>query len=114
MRPYLKKTINKKANINTDRKFCQELSLCVCSNYRFALEKISTNNYFCLKKIYLHKCITIYLIKDSYKKSRVLGHIMGLVVKTRKIVLLFSVGLSMKETPGKRCEGRSLFVRYLT
>lgn len=51
--------------------------------------------------------MAICLTKDSYKKSEVLGHIMDLIVKTRKIALLFSVGLSMKKAPEKRCEGSS-------
>lgn len=88
-------------------KFCQELSLCACFNYRFAPEKTDQKLLFLSEKeIHLHKYIAICLIKDSYKKSEVLGHIVDLIVKTRKIALLFSVGLSMKKAPGKRCEGK--------
>lgn len=88
-------------------KFCQESSLCACSNYRFALEKIDHKLLFLSEKeIYLHKYIAVCLIKDSYKKSEVLGHIVDLIFKIRKIALLFSVGLSIKKAPGERCEGK--------
>lgn len=88
-------------------KFCQESSLCAYPNYRFALEKIDHKLLFLSEKeICLHKYIAICLIKDSYKKSEVLGHIVDLIVKTRKRALLFSVGFSMKKAPGKRCEGK--------
>lgn len=88
-------------------KFCQESSLCAYPNYRFVVEKIDHKLLFrSEKEIYLHKYIAICLIKDSYKKSEVLGHIVDLIVKTRKIALLFSVGLSMKKVPKKRCEGK--------
>lgn len=89
-------------------KFCQESSLCAYPNYRFALEKIDHKLLFLSEKeIYLHKYIAICLIKDSYKKSEVLGHIVDLIVKTRKRALLFSVGFSMKKAPEKDVRGSS-------